>query len=297
MSIFINKELRDLVPPLSEEEYAQLEANIVAEGIRDPLVVWKQPDGREMLIDGHNRWNIAAHHSGLTFEVVYKEFADLDEAKAWIYKNQLGRRNLDKWQRYDLAKGLQSLEAKKAKERQGTRTDIVPTLAPSNAGKTRDKMAEMVGVSHGTYDKMKVIDEKGTDALKQAVRSGEMSINHGFLVASGKESKSPRQLNKEFIEEVKQEREDFQKKKDDAVVSFSDIQRDKENAKIVAREVYGKCLSVLNSIGSVYIQFKEGEIDLAGMSQNIDDAKRELLKESIAVGIKDLQEIFKEVDI
>lgn len=296
MSIFVNKELRDLIPPLSEEEYAQLEANIVAEGIRDPLVVWKQPDGREMLIDGHNRWSIAAHHSGLTFEVVYKDFKDLDEAKVWIYKNQLGRRNLGEWERFDLVKGLEALEAKNAKQRMSDGAKGTPILAEAK-GETRDKLAEMVGVSHGKYSMMKAIDENGTEALKSDVRNGDMSVNAAYLIATGKTSKSPRQLHKEFIEEVKQEREDFQKKKEGAVVNFADIQQDKENAKIVARELYNKCLSMMNGISAIYIPFKEGELNLADMAQNISDSDRQLLKESIAIAIKDLQEIFAEVDI
>ena len=38
--IQINKTFEALIPPLSEDEFKQLEANILQEGIRDPLVVW-----------------------------------------------------------------------------------------------------------------------------------------------------------------------------------------------------------------------------------------------------------------
>lgn len=38
-------------------------------------------------------------------------------------------------------------EGRKAKERQGSRTDIVETLPPSDTGKARDKIGEKVGVS------------------------------------------------------------------------------------------------------------------------------------------------------
>lgn len=38
--IQINKTFEALIPPLSEDEFKQLEANILEEGIRDPLVVW-----------------------------------------------------------------------------------------------------------------------------------------------------------------------------------------------------------------------------------------------------------------
>ena len=51
--IQIDSELRALIPPLSSEERSQLEVNLVAEGCRDPLVVWK---GHHILLDGHNRY-------------------------------------------------------------------------------------------------------------------------------------------------------------------------------------------------------------------------------------------------
>lgn len=46
----INPAFRALIPPLFPDELAQLEANIVADGCRDPLVTW-----RGQLLDGHNR--------------------------------------------------------------------------------------------------------------------------------------------------------------------------------------------------------------------------------------------------
>jgi N6-adenosine-specific RNA methylase IME4 len=48
---------------------------------------------------------------------------------------------------------LKQIEAQRAKERQGMRTDIVPVLARSEMGKTRDKVSGSIGMSHGTYDK------------------------------------------------------------------------------------------------------------------------------------------------
>jgi len=42
-NILIDKEFQALIPPLSAEEKQQLEANIVADGCRDPLVVWRLP--------------------------------------------------------------------------------------------------------------------------------------------------------------------------------------------------------------------------------------------------------------
>ena len=89
----IDPELRALIPPLTEEEKRLLEESIVSEGCRDPLVVWG-----DVLIDGHNRYDICTRRD-VPFRVVQREFADKHEAKDWIIRNQLGRRNLTPEQR------------------------------------------------------------------------------------------------------------------------------------------------------------------------------------------------------
>ena len=87
------------------------------------------------------------------------EFADRDEAKLWIIRNQFGRRNLDKWQRFDLAKSREEIEKLKAKERQASTQFGGEGNISLTKGQTRDVMGEKVGVSGKTYDKMKAIDE------------------------------------------------------------------------------------------------------------------------------------------
>ena len=43
-NIIIDPEFKALIPPLAPEELAQLEANIIKDGCRDPLVVWPLPE-------------------------------------------------------------------------------------------------------------------------------------------------------------------------------------------------------------------------------------------------------------
>ena len=90
MTIRINRDLQSLIPALTPEESAQLEANLVAEGCRDRLIVWQE---EQTLLDGHNRYDICERH-GLTYDIHEISLADLDAAKAWLIANQLGRRNL-----------------------------------------------------------------------------------------------------------------------------------------------------------------------------------------------------------
>lgn len=86
----IDETFRSLIPPLGESERAQLEKNIVADGCRDPLVIWKR---ERVLLDGHNRYEICTRR-GIPFKTVEVELPDRDAAEDWIDANQLGRRNL-----------------------------------------------------------------------------------------------------------------------------------------------------------------------------------------------------------
>lgn len=109
--IQIDAEFKSLIPPLTAGELAQLEANIVAEGCRDKLVIWS---GHDILVDGHNRYEIC-ERLGLGYEVVEREFADRDAVKLWIEENQLGRRNLTDDQRAAVAYRVQVARSEKAK--------------------------------------------------------------------------------------------------------------------------------------------------------------------------------------
>jgi hypothetical protein len=62
-----------------------------------PLVVWNN-DGKIILVDGHNRLSLWKEFNGFNEEYEFKtqelRFGNREDAKEWIIKNQLGRRNL-----------------------------------------------------------------------------------------------------------------------------------------------------------------------------------------------------------
>ena len=95
MDLLIDKEFAEKIPPLTKEEYEQLEANILVDGVViNPLIVWNG-----VIVDGHNRYRILQDHPEIPFQIHEKEFSDRYEVIAWICKNQLGRRNLTPAQR------------------------------------------------------------------------------------------------------------------------------------------------------------------------------------------------------
>lgn len=230
--IKIDKEFKELIPPLTKEEYTQLEENIVKEGIRDPLVVWRTPNGDDILVDGHNRWKISANHAGIRFEIVRKSFQSRAEAKAWIIKNQLGRRNIPPYVRAELALTLKPEIEKKAKANQGTRTDISQKSVESHD--TQKELARAAGVSHDTIHKVEKIQQKAPEETKQALRRGEISINQVYSGIVASEHENRRQQEARELREAKKRTEAFEDKKSEGVVEFEEMKQNREDQELIA---------------------------------------------------------------
>jgi hypothetical protein len=176
MTLEIDKEFQQLIPPLASDELAQLESNIIQDGCRDPLVTWQ-----DTIIDGHNRYAICKAH-GLPFKVVTMEFADRSHAKEWIIRNQFGRRNLPPYVRVSLALELESTIAARAKENQ-VRKPVDSVCQKSDEQKpidTKREIAAIAGVSHDTVAKVKTIKAKVSEETKDKLAKGEISINKAY---------------------------------------------------------------------------------------------------------------------
>ena len=91
----INNAFKAFLPSLAGEEYERLEQNIKDEGVREPLVIWRQTD---QILDGMHRYEIATKHD-IPYKTTFLDFKDEEEALDWIADNQCGRRNLTDQQR------------------------------------------------------------------------------------------------------------------------------------------------------------------------------------------------------
>jgi len=195
--ILVDQEFQNLIPALTQEEFSQLRENILSEGIRDPLVCWR--NGDLTLLDGHNRFRICREND-IHFNIIERNFMNREEAKAWIIQNQFGRRNLNNYQRSVLALQLEDIVREKAKENQGFRTDISPILAESLD--TREEIAKSANVSHGTLDKVKVIQDKATNEQKKKLDEGQESINKVYNELKRAEKKEERRQRHENVNYV-----------------------------------------------------------------------------------------------
>lgn len=302
MSIRIDPEFQSLIPPLSADEFNQLEQNILAEGIRDPLVTWEQDDGNEILLDGHNRFEISAKHSGIPFQIkkIRLDGAGFGgdvraEAKAWIIRNQFGRRNLSAYDRSVLALKLKPLIAEQVEKNlhlskgQG----IKGGQKSDNLKDTKKELAKLANVSHDTIHKVEVIESKGTDTLKEKVRSGEESINSAYLKIREQERKQEDMSAKAHLEKAAERHEEF---KNAETVTMEDVKQDKRDLKELAR---GKCREVSNAVkGILFIgaAMSGGDMDFSIINpNNVPREEIRTLMNNITQAINTLDKIWKEV--
>lgn len=289
MSIIVDQEFKNLIPPLTPEEFTQLEENCVREGIRDPLTIWQTPSGDKILIDGHNRFEIAAKH-GLTWKEHIMSFDLREDAMAWIIRNQFGRRNLSAYDRSVLALKLKPMIAKEAKKTQGTRTDICQKSDKSID--TKRELATIAGVSHDTIHKVEAIQKSGDQQLIKDIREGRETINSGYQKVHPK--KTPAQSMKETLEEAKQEHEEFKSSK---TISIQEAQMDKTNRYLIATDLYNRLLTMGKRINDVAVDMEEGSINIGEMCKALDQSKVKGLKTSIRIMYEQLMKIDKELKI
>ena len=178
MTLTIDPEFADQIPPLTDDEYQQLEANILTDGVViNPLIVWNG-----VIVDGHNLYRILQNHPEIPFQVHEKAFSDRYEEIAWICKNQLGRRNLTPIQ-YKYLVGKQ-YEAEKARHGGDRRSDIAKSSGHNDHLKTAERTSERIAreIDKGEkYVRRAGEFARGIDAaeavipgIKQEIFSGEI---------------------------------------------------------------------------------------------------------------------------
>lgn len=165
----IDPEYEAMCPPLTDDEYRQLEENILSEGlVLMPLIVW---DGT--IIDGHNRYKIAQAHPGIEYQTRERQFENRYEAISWICNNQLGRRNLTPQQKKYLI-GQQYEADKLALSLRGNQYTLSGESACDQNGhkhsssRTRKRIAEETHTSEG-YVQRASHYTKGVDAADEAL--------------------------------------------------------------------------------------------------------------------------------
>ena len=178
-------EMAQLLPPLTGEQLAALEADLLANGCYSPIIV-----NEDMaIIDGHHRHELCEKH-GLPYKMAVFSFVDMLEAKQWALDTQKGRRNLDKWELGKIALKLKPDIEARAKENMAAgggdqkseeaKSGLTTLSDPISPVSTRKELADTVGIGEVTMGKVMQIDEHAPAPIREALDSGELSINQGY---------------------------------------------------------------------------------------------------------------------
>jgi ParB family chromosome partitioning protein len=164
----IDAEFAALIPPLTEDEQRQLEANLLADGCRDPLVVWQE---QGVLLDGHNRYRICQEHR-IAFDVRKVALPHRSAAKVWVIRNQLGRRNLTPDQASYL-RGLEYEATKRAAHRPAKGGQNVPLKTAKHLGKAHGVAARTIKRDAAFAKAVDSLEAGAAPGIKARVLSGD----------------------------------------------------------------------------------------------------------------------------
>ena len=195
----IDPEFKALIRPLTKEEYSTLEANLILDGCREPIVTWNG-----LIVDGHNRYEIC-NRLHIPYHVVAYDFDSREDAIIWICNNQLGRRNItEETRKYLVGKQYDAEKAANCQrnslgdnqyQRKSVNRKPTEINTPSNdrvhesGRRTANRLGEMYHLSAGAvikYSKYsRALDELGKKVpeLVPHILNGSFKISHENLIA------------------------------------------------------------------------------------------------------------------
>ncbi|BDD01695.1 hypothetical protein PEPS_39750 (plasmid) [Persicobacter psychrovividus] len=233
-NIIINDELKQMIPALQKEEYEQLEANILEEGLREPILIWKT-DGQYVLVDGHNRYSITQKHQ-LHFDFKLLEFKNMEAAKDWMINNQLGRRNLTDEQRayfiglrYQREKGTQGGQKRTGDQHQ-VATSVKTEVRLAEEYKTSPKSVR----NNADYATGVDLIGKTDPALKESILSGDTKIRKSDVQGLAKLTETEVKEQAETIQQLISKHKPLKKPSVKKTLTPTDIKK-KEINKVLRR--------------------------------------------------------------
>jgi len=267
--MIINNEIRDIIPALTANEYGLLRESLISEGLREPLIVW-----RDTLVDGHNRYSICKDNN-IEIRTQQKEFDNIDSVINWIITNQLARRNLNDWQKYQLLEKKRELYVKKAKENLQTPTGNKTSMTLAKNAKvietinTQSKIAKDLNWGSNKVAQADIVRKQATPEVKEQLQRGEISIHKAY--SDIKKVEKQEQLKEKKIEiiadykkEIKlnpeiycEDYKDFlnriEDKSQDLLITDPPYSTDIDNIEEFATDWINKALPKVKDNGRVYI--------------------------------------------
>lgn len=302
----IDKEFREKIPPLTDAEFEQLRENILTDGeVYEPIVTWNGT-----IVDGHNRWRIIQEHPGIPYKVKEMDFADKWAAFEWMYRKQLGRRNLTDEQKtymmgkmYEARKKSVGAQEGHTGRNQHTVANVDKMSESATRREQRNGTAGEIGKEFGVDGRSVRRNEKfaqGVDALKEVSQEAADKI----LKGEAKTAKSAvAELKDATEEEVKQFAADVLANKPikakqprpmspqmkDFTKKLADVVAEMENTE----KVYGldDAIRDLNSAEDMFINQVEFVLDERKEVIAYDERGKEQVIAFIESAINDLNEM------
>lgn len=161
-----------MIPPLTDDEFKQLQSNILEDGeVLNPIITWQG-----IICDGHNRWKIIQENPDILFKTYELIFSDRYQAKEWILKNQLGRRNITNEQRLRIIGQMQ--ENRKQSHGGDRKSEESKVQNEPLMKSTASQIAKEVGVSESTVKRAEKFS-KGIDAIEKVSPEAAKKILQG----------------------------------------------------------------------------------------------------------------------
>lgn len=265
-------EMAELLPPLSGEQLAVLEADLLANGCYAPVIVNEDM----VIVDGHNRQKLCQQH-GIPYEMAVFSFVDLLEAKQWALDTQKGRRNLDKWELGKIALKLKpDIEARARRnmsagggdqKSEDAKSGLATLPNPISPIDTRKELADTVGLGERTMGKVMQIGEHAPPAVKEALDSGDLSINQGYNI-----TRQVRDLPEERREEAAALAVELEKAKKEIQQADTEISRRSKIANIFCK-AYEKAVLMMPTEENVRIWVECTRMTLEEMNDTVQESQ------------------------
>jgi transposase len=182
----------DKFPLIQGKEFEELKEDIKSKGQLEPI---EMHNGE--VIDGRNRLKACLD---IGIEPKIQEWKGTGSVIDYIISKNIMRRNLNESQRSIIAAELVPMFAKEAEERQ--RAGKKGVDANLHKGSSNGKAASQLNVSARSVANAKKVLDKGTNELKEAVKSGKVAVSTAAKVAELPKEKQKEAVKKGTVKEV-----------------------------------------------------------------------------------------------
>jgi DNA modification methylase/ParB-like chromosome segregation protein Spo0J len=199
-NIKINPEYSKLVNPLSNLEYEALTNSIKEDGLHYHIII----NSKGEILDGHHRYKICKDLDiPIKYEIKY--FDNLIEEKRFVIDINLKRRQLNDFQKAELAYKLEDLYKEQARLRQLSKLKNVKDKLPTSSlgsndrndndndndndnsitkevvkGRTSEVVSKKNDLSPKTYQRARTIIENGSEEVKEKLRNNKTTISKEY---------------------------------------------------------------------------------------------------------------------